>query len=380
MKILYAASTWQHLLHFHIPYLKYLREQGHTVHVAAGGEPKPITEADRLIELPLQKRMASLKNFRAARSLAKIMDWEQYDLIAVHTSLAAFFVRLAARMCESDCPLCNTVHGYLFDAQSSFLKRTIMLWAEKLMASVTDTVVVMAQEDFEIAQKNKLYTRQLKFIRGMGVDFTRYPPVTLPARLEARQQLKYTSNDFLLVFAGEFSARKNQQMLIRAMAQLPLQVKLILLGNGAELPACRSMAAELGVSSRILFAGYQQNTSFYYAAADLCVSSSRSEGLPFNLMEAMGMGLPVVATAVKGHVDLVKPGKSGILVPYDDAERFSEAVVELMKNPSLREQMGGGNIEAMQEYSLSAVFPENIAIYEEMLHYWEQSAASHPTE
>lgn len=372
MKILYVASNWQHLIHFHIPYIESLRARGHTVHVAAGGERRDFPCADRVIALPFQKKLLSPANFRAARQLSQVMRRERYDLIAVHTSLAAFFTRLAARLARADCPVCNTVHGYLFDDESPLLKRTVLLWAEKLMAPVTDTVVVMAKQDEEIARRHRLYRRELRFIRGMGVDFSRFPPITPSARREARQALGLTQGEFWLVFAGEFSPRKNQPLLIEALALLPERVRLLLLGDGAELERCRTLARERGVADRVRFEGYRSDTSRYYAASDLCVSSSRSEGLPFNLMEAMGMGLPVVATAVKGHTDLVKPDRNGILVPFGDAAAFAAAVEELLESPEKRAEYGAHNIADREAYSLGSVLSENIAIYEALL---ERSAA-----
>lgn len=365
MKILYAASNWRHLIDFHVPYVQELRRRGHIVHAAAGGVSLPFPYADRVIPLPLEKKMASLRNFKAARALSKQIWEEGYDLVAVHTSLAAFFVRMAVRMAGTGCPVCNTVHGYLFDDRTPFLKRTLLLNAEKMMASVTDTVAVMAHEDYDIARKNHLFKSQLIYLPGMGVDFSRFPQITPLLRREARERLGYGDGDFVLVFAGEFSPRKNQATLIEAIAQLPPEVKLLLLGDGALLADCRRLAERKGVAGRVRFAGYQRDTAAYYAAADVCVSSSRSEGLPFNLMEAMGMGLPVIATQVKGHTDLVEPGRNGLLVPYGDAAAFAGAVAELLADPSKMELYGGNNLAVRDTYSLETVLPKHIALYEQ---------------
>lgn len=368
MKILYVASTYIHLKHFHLPYLNYFHEKGDTVHIAAGGTEYPIPYADQVWHVPFQKSVFSPANFRAAWKFSRIIRRENYDLIAVHTTLAAFFTRLALRLSGRSCPVCNTVHGYLFDDRSPFLKRTAFLLAEKSMASVTDTVAVMNREDWEIAEKHRLYRRQLKFIRGMGVDFSRFPAITDEARRNARDALGFSDSDFVLTFAGEFSRRKNQKMLIGAMTMLPEECRLLLLGDGGELEQCRRLAEEKGVAGRVIFAGYQADTPFYYAASDLCVSSSRSEGLPFNLMEAMHMGLPVAATRVKGHTDLVIPGRNGILAEFDDEAGFAREVTGLIKNPARRNAMGGNNRKDMENYSLSSVFEENVSLYEELLH------------
>lgn len=98
---------------------------------------------------------------------------------------------------------------------------------------------------------------------------------------------------------------------------------LLLPGRGAALDKCKALADRLGVRERVRFPGFVSNIEDYYRASDVCVSSSRSEGLPFNVMEAMACGLPAVLTNVKGHEDLVRPGENGELYPYDDRQAFA---------------------------------------------------------
>ena len=93
------------------------------------------------------------------------------------------------------------------------------------------------------------------------------------------------------------------------------------------------------------------------AAADIAVSSSRSEGLPFNIMEAMACGLPAVASAVKGHTDLIGP-ENGLLYPYGDAKAFAAAVERLVSDATLRAELGQAGREKMQRYALDAVLPQ----------------------
>jgi len=372
LKILYAASNWQHIAHFHLPYIRALAERGYTLHVCAGGSRAPLGEdgvpgAAELFDVPFRKKMLALDNLRAARLLSKKIRQERYSFIIVHTSLAAFFTRIGLLLSGKKTPLCNTVHGYLFDRKTPFLKRTVLLLAEKLTAPLTDALAVMTKQDHAIAKKHHLYRWELCFVPGMGVDFSRFPPVTPASRESARTALSLSEEDFVLVFAGEFSRRKNQRMLIEAMPLLPERVKLLLLGDGAEMAECRSLADSLSVGERVRFYGYRKDTPLFYAAADLCVSGSRSEGLPFNLMEAMEMGLPAVATAVKGHEDLVRPGENGLLVPYGDSRAFAQAVRKLMDAPSLMEKMSRAAQEDMAQYALETVLPVHIKLYERTL-------------
>ena len=101
---------------------------------------------------------------------------------------------------------------------------------------------------------------------------------------------------------------------------------LVLAGQGSELEACRRLAVRCGVSDRVLMPGYVQDLSLWYAAADVCVSASRIEGLPFNVMEAMYSGRPVVATRIKGHTDLITDGAEGLLYEYNDDFGFCDCI------------------------------------------------------
>ena len=95
----------------------------------------------------------------------------------------------------------------------------------------------------------------------------------------------------------------------------------------------------------------------WLAAADIAVSSSRSEGLPFNIMEAMACGLPAVASAVKGHTDLIGP-ENGLLYPSGAAKAFAAAVERLVSDATLRAELGQAGREKMQRYALDAVLPQ----------------------
>ena len=94
------------------------------------------------------------------------------------------------------------------------------------------------------------------------------------------------------------------------------------------------------------------------AAADICVSASRSEGLPFAVMEAMHTALPCVLTRVKGHEDLLEGSSAGYLVPFGDAAAFAEAVQTLGRDAALRARMGAAANESTEKYALDRVLPE----------------------
>lgn len=364
-KILYVASTAGHLNSFHRPYLARLHRDGWIVHIAGRGAAEArFPGVDAGFDISFEKSMFSPKNLTAVRQLITLLRRENYDAVSVHTSLAAFFTRLAVMLSgqRSKLTVINTVHGYLFDQETPWLKRTILLWAEKLTAGATDLLLTMNRQDTEIALAHRLCRGQVEFTRGMGVDFGRFTPADAGARIQAREQFGLPQDAFVLVYAAEFSARKNQQALIRTLSQLPEQVHLLLAGRGGMLEECRTLAKTLGLENRVVFAGFVPDVERCYHAADLCVSTSRSEGLPFNLMEAMHCALPIAATRVKGHEDLVIHGESGFLFSYGQWDELIGYVRQLMEQPALCLRMGWRGRELAEQYALEPVLEENMAV------------------
>ena len=371
-KLLYIASSFGHLASFHQPYTEWLAQQGYDVHAAAGGEQRALRGVSRYIPLPFEKSMFSPRNFAAVLQLRSLLLRENYAMISLHTSLAAFFARLAVQLLpKSQRPVVmNTAHGYLFDGRTPVLKRTLLLGAERMTAPITDWLLTMNRQDEQIAKCYQL-GRHIVPTPGMGIALTRFSPPSPAEKRALRRAMELPENSLVLIYAAEFSGRKNQKMLISAMPELPNAV-LLLPGRGALLDECRVLAQQQDVADRVRFPGFASNIEQYYRAADLCVSSSRSEGLPFNVMEAMACGLPAVLSDVKGHEDLVRSGENGFLFPYDDKNAFIRAVKQAAE-PTFRAQMSAAAVQTATPYGIDAVFPQLTALY-------SQAITNHPKE
>lgn len=359
-KVLYTASTYSHIRNFHRPYLDWFRREGWEVHVAAGGEASGVPEADDCLSLPFAKHMTAPSNFRCAKLLGRRMEEEGYDLVVTHTALAAFFTRLPLLRRQERPRVVNMVHGYLFDEGTPFVKRNILLNAERLTAPCTDLLLTMNRSDQETARRYRLGGR-LANIPGVGVAYGRIDNTPSEEGKNLRRTWEIPSDVFLLVYPAEFSQRKNQALLLRALAALPERVWLLLPGEGACLEECRALSRELGVADRVRFPGQVSNIPACLRAADCAVSASHSEGLPFNVMEAMRAGLPIVATDVKGHRDLLEGG-AGLLYPDGDWAAFTAAVNRLLADGTERDRLGRTAYAASGRYALETVLPQVTAV------------------
>lgn len=355
-KVLMTASTFHHISHFHMPYVKAFHDMGWEVHIGGAGESAGLDCADEIISLPFEKSFFSAANFKAARRLRGYIRRSGYDLIICHTSLAAFFTRLAAVGIKRQTKIINVVHGYLFDDGTPVLKSAVLKLAEYVVAKQTDLAITMNEWDYKWASAHRA-AKSVSFVHGIGYDAGR------GKNCPEEYDFGLTKDDYVLIYPAEFSKRKNQAMLIRAMRLLQDRVKLILPGKGAMLDECKALAKSLGLEKRVVFPGYIQNVPAALRHADAAVTSSRSEGLPFNVLEAMNCALPVVASDVKGNRDLVRDGINGLLFPYDDEAAFAAAVEKLMNDEALGTRMGKTGQAMAEKYSIEKILPKLMTEY-----------------
>lgn len=366
-KLLYCASTASHLINFHLPYMKGLQEQGYHV-TACVNQQCDMPYTDAVVVIPFHKQITSTENIKNIARVYRRLQQEQYAAISVHTTLAAAVVRAAVLLMPKHKrpKVFYTCHGYLFGDGDGIGKWKYLL-PEKICAKVTDVLMVMNREDREIAQQHKLYnqkTGKLMTIPGMGVAFSKFD---IPqSKAELRRQYGIAEDEMLYVFAGEFSQRKNQQQLIEAFARAAKQMpkaKLILAGTGALLEECKQTAIALGLQKQILFPGHVRNMPVLYRMSDVCVSASKIEGLPFNIMEAMYCQMPCIVSDIKGHQDLIEHGQNGYLC--GDGLQMAGYLLQMYQMRNKRESLGIQAANSVQQYMLEHVAPVIMQVYEE---------------
>ena len=353
-KILYTASTYSHIKNFHLPYIEALRCEGNEVLVMARGEG-----AD--FDIPFEKKLLSSKNTKCRKMIREIMKREKFDAVVLNTTLAAFHIRLA--MPGRSRPRCvNIAHGYLFRRRGG-MKDKILRLCEWIFRKKTDKILVMNEEDYKICQEHNLCREGVVMTLGMGAK--------CPPEVQGREQIRAelgAEGAYLLSFVGELSGRKNQCELIQALSIVKDKIptaKLCLIGQGDKREEYAALAEQLGVSDRVIFAGTRTNPCDFIRASDLYVSASKIEGMPFNLIEAMGTDTPVVASCVKGHDDLISDGINGYLYPLGEVEKLAEIILGVHAGTLSvsREAMH----EVYNKYTFDNVFPKTYADIKEAL-------------
>jgi glycosyltransferase EpsD len=280
--------------------------------------------------------------------------------------------RLAARRARKHgTTVIYTSHGFHFydgaPRLSAFVYRTV----EKCLSRYTDIIITINEEDANAVSRYGFRPALGSYkVPGVGVDGGRFYPHTAERRALARAQNDIAADAFVLVFAAEYNQNKNQAMLLRAVQSLKDRIPGILLllpGRGPLQAEYEALAAELHVAENVRFLGYRKDMDALLAAADIAVSSSWREGLGINLVEAMLTDLPVVATRIRGHVDLIEDGVNGALVPPNDAQALAEKLYTLYQSPALREKMSQKGIEMAQPFRLENAEAATVRIYESVI-------------
>lgn len=240
---------------------------------------------------------------------------------------------------------------------------------ERFLHGRTDQLVTVSQALAEYDRKwLGLATPPLTIPNGL--DLTP-PPALSPAGREAqRATLGAGPGDCLAVAVGRLVPVKDHATLLEAVAQVRQQglpLRLALIGAGPLEADLRARAESLGVLQAVSFAGFRTDIPACLQAADLWVCSSTTEGLPIALLEAMAAGCPILSTAVGGIPDALGGGEAGELVPHSNSSAMASRLVDLVRSPERREELGARARARAAGYSLATMVEAYEALYDRLL-------------
>ena len=354
-KVLFVASTSNHLVTFHKPYINKLREK-YEVKTMAKDENYNFADFD----IDFTKRIFSKRHFKTINQIVEILKQEQFDAIILNTALAAFLVRQALKRIKNRPLVINIVHGYFFSEKMNPIAKLFYKWAEKSGRNQTDYILVMNDEDYDLAIKNKLCKKQVFKINGMGIDQDRFAKDYKEVKFSSVSEPKF-------VFIGELSKRKNQAFLIKFIKKLKsheINATLKLIGEGNYRKKLEKIIKKLNLENQVKLVGYDKNIRKYLIEADYYICASVIEGLPFNIVEAMYAGCVILSSDIKGSVDVIKDYETGILYKLDDLDDLIFKFRLLNNSLQLKMKLSENAKKSVEKYLLKNVFDENIDILE----------------
>lgn len=368
-KALLIATVQSHIAQFHRPLIKILKEEGYEIHVAARDNLSEknglyIANIDKKFNVPFERSPFNKRNLKAYLELKKVINSEHYDIISCNTPVGGILTRLAARKSRKQgSTVIYTAHGFHFYKGASKKNWLLYYPMEKSMAFFTDKLITITKEDYNLTQK-KFPCKSFR-IHGVGIDTHKYDSVTAESIAQVKQEWGL-DDKFVILCTGELNDNKNQTTLIHAMKQVVEKVpnvKLLLAGNGPKEQVLRDEISNCGLDDYISMIGYHTDLEVYAHAADMIVTVSFREGLPLNVVEAMYLKKPVVASYNRGHRELVKNGVTGYLVYPRDENTLAGRIVEVATDPEKVKSFGEAGRKRAIPYTDKKVINELRDIY-----------------
>lgn len=361
MKILFVATVVKkHIMEFHIPYLKMLKEMGWETAVAAKNDYANPAECnipfcDTYYNIPFERKPLYPQNIKAYYALKKIIDNNDYDIIHCHTPVGGFLARLAAMKArKTKTKVIYTAHGFHFFKGASFINWLAYYPIERILAHQTDVLITINKEDFNNAKQFK--AGKVVYVPGVGIDIAKNNEITCTPE-KKRKELGLQKDDFVLLSVGELISRKNHIAVIKALGRMKQKnilsnIQYVICGSGKLLSKLENKVKCLDLSNHVHFLGYRKDICEIMKCSDLFVFMSLQEGLPVALMEAMSCNLPVICSDIRGNTDLVLNGKNGAII-HNNIFEIEQEIIRLKNDIKLRAYYSNMAKQAVKSYDLN---------------------------
>jgi glycosyltransferase involved in cell wall biosynthesis len=296
----------------------------------------------------------------AVPALLRLIRREGVRLVHSHGKGAGLHARIAARL--AGVPAVHTLHGIHYERYGP-AARAAYLALERRLSRWTRVVVNVSHAQEAEGLALRLFTRAQSRVILNGVDTARLGARALD-RWDARAELGLEQSARVVGTAARFDAVKRLDLLVRALAALP-DITLALIGDGPQAPALRALAARLGIAARVRFAGEVVEAARLFRAFDVFAAPSSKEGLPLAVVEAMALGLPVVASDIAAHRETLGPS-SGLVEATEAA--LAKRLGEVLGDGALRAGLGAENrTRARSELDARAMLAALEGLYGEVL-------------
>lgn len=314
-----------------------------------------------VVELPLNR--LSPWTFRRVVSFVRE---RKFDVIHSHGKGAGLYGRYAGW--RLGVPTVHTFHGIHYDEYPAPVARLYLL-TERVLSRGTRVVINVSRSQEREGLALGLFSPAQSRVIVNGLDDGAVRALAA-GRGISKTQLGLAPTAPVIGTVARFDRVKSIGLLVDTLALLRERIPtahLVLAGGGGEEKDVRRRVARAGLSGSVTFLGTTKDAVRVLSAIDVFVSTSRKEGLPLAILEAMACGLPVVATRVSGNQDVVVDGVTGVLVPAGSPRDLSDSIAGLLLDPSRRHSMGeAGRRRVEEEFSEARMLAETAAVYRQV--------------
>lgn len=354
-------------------------DEGHEVHNACTdtGRFKQLEqEGLTMININIARKIDPIKNIKSVLSLYKLMKKEKYDVVHVHTPVAALLGRIAAKLARVP-HIIYTAHGFYFHEEMSPKQYKFYYLIEKYAARfLTDWLLLQSKEDYELSVEEKFLPENKIIHLSNGVDVrTRFNLELYNSDFldKKRNKLGLSENDFVFSFIGRLVKEKGIFELLEAFFRIYLEnhnVKLLLIGGILESERDQQSYQKLEKllnNENILQLGFRDDIPELLGISDVFVLPSYREGLPRSIIEAMAMEKPIIASNIRGCREEVFEDVNGILVEKESTESLYDAMNRLYNDKSLVQKMGKESRKIATElFNEEKVLEKQIKLFERL--------------
>jgi glycosyltransferase involved in cell wall biosynthesis len=360
------------------PQLGAFRDAGcEVIGVSAAGPYLPQLDALGIRHVPMRnatRSMAPLKDLGAFIELRRLLGELRPDIVHTHNPKPGVYGRIAARWARVPVVV-NTVHGLYAQPDDAWARRAIVYGLERVAARCSDAELVQNVEDLPVLRRLGVPADKLHLL-GNGIDLDRFDPGRASAATRAALRATWGIGDDAVVCGavGRLVWEKGYRELIDAARRLRTEaprVHIVVVGPQDEEKAEALTSGDIAQAEAIgnvHFVGEYADVESCYAAFDLYALASYREGFPRSAMEAAAMGLPVVATDIRGCRQVVEDRRTGRLVPVRDARALADAIRELAADDALRAALSeGARAKARKEFDQRRCIDVTLDAYESLL-------------
>ena len=338
------------------------------------GMSAPGPEVDRLRELgidhvPLHnftRSMAPHRDAAAMLELIRTLRRVRPEIVHTHNPKPGWFGRPAARIAGVPAVV-NTVHGLYAQPGDRWPRRAVVYGLERVTSRFSHAELVQNPEDIPTLVRLGIPPAKLTVL-GNGIDLDRFDPDSFDRRA-LRDELGFAPTDVVCGAVGRLVREKGYGELFTAAAAVRAQFpafRLVVAGpsDPGKADAIGTEERALADAAGVTFLGMRRDVERLYGALDLYVLASHREGYPRSAMEAAAMGLPVVATNIRGCRQVVDDGRTGVLVPVNNAPALAEALLRLSRDGELRQRMAtASSAKAREQFDQRQVIATTLAVY-----------------
>jgi glycosyltransferase involved in cell wall biosynthesis len=324
----------------------------------------------------LRRPVAPADDARAFARILRILLGTKPALLHTHMAKAGALGRLAAiaykRIARRPLRVVHTYHGHVLDGYFSPRKTEAVLSVERTLAKATDALVAISDTiERELIDEYRIGHPSQYRVIPLGFDLEPFAALDGSSRRAARQAFELDPAAPVLTTVGRLTAIKHHELLLDAAAQILRarpDAQFLIVGDGDRREALEARAVELGIAASLRFTGWRRDLPAVYAASDVFLLTSRNEGTPVALIEAMASAVPGVATAVGGVPDVIVTPDLGTLVAPDDAAALARAAIELVTDPDRRRAIGSrARAHVLGRYRQERLVADIAALYRELL-------------